>query len=91
MLTTKYKYTEEGEERVKSFIKDCERQRQNIIDLKLDEIGSVKLPTPEDILADFEYFVDAEGEYYNYWQISENRISNYPITLVLGEDVIIEE
>lgn len=80
MLTTKYRYTEEGEKRARSFVKDCERQRQNIIDLKLDEVDSVKLPTIDDILSDFEYFVDSEGEYYNYWQISENRNSDYPIT-----------
>lgn len=90
-MLTKYKYTKEGEERVNSFIKDCEKEREHVIKMKLDEGSDVSLPTPEDILCDFELFVDADGDYWNHWQIANDTDSSYPLMLVLGEDVILSD
>lgn len=90
-MLTKYKYTKEGEEKVNSFIKDCEKEREHLVKMNLDEVTDISLPTPEDILDDFYDFVDADGEYWNHWQIANDTDSSYPLMLVLGVDVIISD
>ena len=84
-------YTEKGKEKVKTYIKELEAKRKEILDAGKDTADDTYIPTLEDILDDASYWFDEEGrEYYNSWGVTDNYNADDAICLILGEDIEIK-
>ena len=51
-----------------------------------DTADDTILPTTKDIESEIEIFIDEDGEYYNFWGVTDNCNSDYAICLKLGID-----
>lgn len=87
----KIKLTELGFKKVEFFISECKAKRKEVLDAKLDSANETVFPTIEDIVSDIKYFIDEDGEYCNFWGVTDNYNSDNPLCLVLGEDFIYEK
>lgn len=92
----KYVLTENGKENVRSYIRELEAKRKEILDAGKDTADETSLPTEEDILSDVELtgisWDDPDGPcYYNGWGVTDNYEADAPICLKLGRDLIIED
>ena len=81
-----YKLTEHGIKECEGFIAECIAKRKEIIDAGIDTADDTILPTTKDIESEIEIFVDEDGEYYNFWGVTDNCNSDYAICLKLGID-----
>ena len=83
-----YILTEEGKEKVAWFINECAAKRKEILDAGLDTADDTNLPTEEAIVSDLNYGVgiDADGDYYNMWGVTDNYSSDAPCCLEVGID-----
>ena len=92
----KYVLTENGKENVRSYIRELEAKRKEILDAGKDTADETSLPTEEDILSDVGFigvsWDDPDGPcYYNGWGVTDNYEADAPICLKLGRDLIIED
>lgn len=85
-----YKLTEKGIKECERFIVECEAKRKEILDAKADTADETILPTIEDIADEIEVFIDEDGEYYNFWGVTDNSNSDYAICLKFGIDFVEE-
>lgn len=84
-----YKLTNNGIEKCKNFISECKAKRKDILDAELDTAEDTILPTIADIESDVNAFgVDEDGDYFNYFGVTDTYNSDYPISLTLGVDFI---
>lgn len=83
-----YKLTEQGIEKCKKFIAECNAKRKEILDAKKDTANDTTIPTIEDIESEIQDFLDEDGEYYNCWGVTDNYDSDFPICLTLRVDFI---
>lgn len=61
------------------FIKECEAKRKEILDAGKDTADDCRIPTIDDIVSDIMYEgFDEDGEYYNYWGVTDNYDSDVP-------------
>ena len=81
-----YKLTELGIKECERFIAECIEKRKEIIDAGIDTADDTILPTTKDIESEIEIFIDEDGEYYNFWGVTDNYNSDYAICLKLGID-----
>lgn len=81
-----YKLTELGIKECERFIAECIAKRKEIIDAGIDTADDTILPTTKDIESEIEIFIDEDGEYYNFWGVTDNYNSDYAICLKLGID-----
>ena len=81
-----YKLTELGIKECERFIAECVAKRKEIIDAGIDTADDTILPTTKDIESEIEIFIDEDGEYYNFWGVTDNYNSDYAICLKLGID-----
>ena len=81
-----YKLTERGIKECERFIAECIAKRKEIIDAGIDTADNTILPTTKDIESEIEIFIDEDGEYYNFWGVTDNYNSDYAICLKLGID-----
>lgn len=88
----KYTYTPKGRLRVYHFIRECEVKRKEILDAGIDTADETDLPTAQDILDDVNTGVglDEGNEYFDSWGIT-NHYSSHPLSLVVGEDLIVTD
>lgn len=89
----KYTYylTEVGEKKIKNYIKELEAKRKEILDAKKDTADETNLPTVKDVFVDIVQFgFDEDREGYNSWGVTDNYNADYPITLTLKDDVVME-
>lgn len=92
----KYVLTEKGKENVRSYIRELEAKRKEILDAGKDTADETTIPTAEDILSDVSFmginWGDPDGPcYYNGWRVTDNHEADAPILLKLGRDLIIED
>lgn len=92
----KYVLTEKGKENVRSYIRELEAKRKEILDAGKDTADETAIPTAEDILSDVSFmginWGDPDGPcYYNGWRVTDNHEADAPILLKLGRDLIIED
>ena len=78
--------TEHGVKKCERFIAECIAKRKEIIDAGIDTADDTILPTTKDIESEIEIFIDEDGEYYNFWGVTDNYNSDYAICLKLGID-----
>ena len=84
-------YTKKGKEKVKTYIKELEAKRKEILDAGKDTADDTYIPTLEDILDDASYWFDEENrEYFNSWGVTDNYNADNAIWLTLGEDIEIK-
>lgn len=83
-------YTEKGKEKVKTYIKELEAKRKEILDAGKDTADDTYIPTLEDILDDASWFDVENGEYFNSWGVTDNYNADNAICLILGEDIEIK-
>ena len=84
-----YKLTNQGIEKCKQFIVECEAKRKEILDANKDTAEDTNIPTIEDIENDINMFgVDEDGNYFNCWGVTDNYNSDYLIGLTLEIDFI---
>lgn len=83
-----YKLTEKGIKECERFIAECNAKRKEILDAGLDTADDTEILTTEIIEQDIELFVDEDGDYYNYWGVTDNYNSDWGIGLTLGVDFI---
>ena len=81
-----YKLTERGIKECERFIAECIAKRKEIIDAGIDTADNTILPTTKDIESEIEIFIDEDGEYYNFWGVTDNCNSDYSICLKSGID-----
>ena len=81
-----YKLTELGIKECERFIAECIAKRKEIIDAGIDTADDTILPTTKDIESEIEIFIDGDGEYYNFWGVTDNYNSDYAICLKLEID-----
>ena len=81
-----YKLTALGIKECERFIAECIAKRKEIIDAGIDTADDTILPTTKDIESEIEIFIDEDGEYYNFWGVTDNYNSDYAICLKLGID-----
>lgn len=88
----KYTYTPKGRLRVYHFIRECEVKRKEILDAGIDTADETDLPTAQDILDDVNTGVglDEGNEYFDSWGITDHY-SSHPLSLVVGEDLIVTD
>ena len=86
-----YIYTPKGREKVDHFIRECEVKRKEILDAGIDTADETTLPTSQDILDDVNVGVglDFEDEYFDSTRVTDHY-SSHPISLVVGEDLVLE-
>lgn len=86
-----YKLTEKGVKVCKNFIAECHAKRKEILVAGKDTADETIIPTVEDIESDLNDFgVDMDGDYYNYWGVTDTYNSDNPICLTFGSDFIDE-
>lgn len=84
-----YKLTDQGIDKCKKFIAECEAKRKEILDAGKDTAEDTNLPTIEVIECDInQCVIDEDGDYFNGWGITDNYSSDYPLGLTLGIDFI---
>jgi hypothetical protein len=84
-----YKLTEQGIKKCKQFIAECEAKRKEIIDAGKDTADDTNIPDVETIESDINTcIVDDDGDYFNYWGVTDHYNSDSPIGLTLGIDFI---
>lgn len=84
-------YTKKGKEKAKTYIKELEAKRKEILEAGKDTADNTYIPTPEDILDDASYWLDEESEeYFNIWGVTDNYDTDDIICLKLGEDIEIK-
>lgn len=78
---------ENGIEIVKTYIRECEAKRKEILDAGLDNGNITTVPTIDDILNDVvsEGF-DADGYYCGTFGVTNSYDSDYPLTLNKATD-----
>lgn len=81
-----YKLTGFGIKKCEVYISECKAKRKEIMDTGIDTADSTNIPTIDDIESDINYFIDEEGEYYNYWGVTDNYDSDFPLCLKLNVD-----
>ena len=88
----KYTYTPTGRWKACHFIHGCEAKRKEILDAGIDTADETELPTAQDILDDVNTGVglDEENEYFDSWGITDHY-SSHPLSLVVGEDLILTD
>ena len=76
-----FRLTNKGLKNVRAFLTECEAKRKEILDAKKDTAGDTTIPSVEDILSDINcgVGVDADGEYYNSWGVTDNYESDRPL------------
>lgn len=84
-----FRLTNKGLKNVRAFLTECEAKRKEILDAKKDTAGDTTIPSVEDILSDINcgVGVDADGEYYNSWGVTDNYESDRPLGLSVGVDL----
>lgn len=84
-----FRLTNKGLKNVRAFLTECEAKRKEILDAKKDTAGDTKIPSVEDILSDINcgVGVDADGDYYNSWGVTDNYESDRPLGLSVGVDL----
>ncbi len=83
-----YKLTKHGKEVVEDFIKSCNEEKEKILNVGLDTSHEEYIPTIEDIEDDIGVFIDKDGDYYNYWGITDNYNSSNMLCLKENVDFI---
>ena len=78
--------TQNGKEEVQRYIRECEAKRKEIIDAGIDTANETELPTESDIISDIDEFVDADGDYYNCWGVTDNHNADNNLCLQDGID-----
>lgn len=73
---TQIQLTAEGRRKCEAFLCKCQAQRKEILDAGKDTADNTVLPSIEDIEADILDFLDANGDYYNCWGITNNYDSD---------------
>lgn len=88
----KYTYTLTGRWKACHFIYECKAKRKEILDAGIDTADETELPTAQDILDDVNAGVglDEENEYFDSFGITDHY-SSYPLSLVVGEDLILTD
>jgi hypothetical protein len=87
-----YILTKSGENKIEQFIAECTEKRKEILDSKLDTADNTDLPTKEDIMDDLDFMgIDSDGEYYNYFGVTDFYDSDRPISLTLDVDFVMKE
>lgn len=82
-----YKLTEQGIKKCKRFITECNAKRKEILDARKDTADDTQIPTIEDIESEINYFgYDEDGDYYNFYGVTDNYNSDYPLSLRIGID-----
>lgn len=76
-----------GKSKVDDFIKHCRDKRDWLTSNCIDSADDTVLPSYNDIVSDIETFAE-NGEYCNYWAISDNENSDYPLIMVAGRDFV---
>lgn len=84
-----FRLTKTGLNNVRAFLMECEAKRKELLDAKMDTADDTKIPSVEDILSDINYGVgiDADGEYYNGWDVTDKYNSTHPLSLSVGTDL----
>lgn len=77
--------TENGETKVRQYIKELEAHRKEILDAGRDTAEDTHLPTEDDIIEDIEDLIDDEGTYWNGWGVTD-MYDHEPLFLQYGED-----
>lgn len=89
-----WKLTKEGKMIVSSYIKDMKAKRKEILDARKDTADDTFLPDEEYIVTDLNYSVDLDEPegfvYSSSWGVTDNYEADGPITLVLGQDFVID-
>lgn len=83
-----YKLTKHGIKECEKFIAECVAKRKEILDAEIDTADDTFLPTIKDIEDEIEVFIDDDGEYYNFWGVTDNCNSDYAIALKIGIDFV---
>lgn len=88
----KYTYTPKGRWKACHFIRECEVKRKEILDAGIDTADETELPTAQDILDDVNTGVglDEGNEYFDSWGITDHY-SSHPLSLFVGEDIILTD
>lgn len=84
-----FRLTNKGLDKVRAFLTECEAKRKEILDAKKDTADDTEIPSVEDILSDINCGVgiDADGEYYNNWGVTDNCESDHPLSLSVNTDL----
>lgn len=70
----------------KRFIEECAAKRKEILDAGKDTADDCNIPTMDDIVSDIIFEgVDEDGEYYNYWGVTDNYDSDVPFGCRISE------
>lgn len=84
-----YKLTEKGIKVCENYIAECNAKRKEILDAGKDTADETNIPTIEDIESDVNAFgVDADGDYFNFYGVTDAYESDNPIGLTLGIHIV---
>ena len=75
--------TDLGKQEVKTYIREAEAKRKEILDAGMDLADETQLPKEDDILMDIEHF-EEDNEYCNSWGVTNNYNADYPLYLKRG-------
>lgn len=78
--------TAKGREIIDTYIQELRAKRKEILDAGKDTADDTTLPNVYDIICDIEQFMDADGDYYNNWGVTDNYDSDYPLQLSINKD-----
>lgn len=86
----KYVLTEKGICVIENFIAECKAKRKEILDAGIDTADLTSLPTDEDILFVLNngIDIDEDGNYYDFWGVTDNYNSDNPLWLEVGIDFL---
>lgn len=85
-----YVLTEVGKRAVSDFITKCAKKQKELLDAGRDTAEETTLPDEAAILSDLNCGVgiDADGDYFNGWSVTDHYDSDTVLGLHLGTDFI---
>ena len=84
-----YKLTEKGIKVCEHYIAECNAKRKEILDAGKDTADEINIPTIEDIESDVNALgIDADGDYFNFYGVTDACQSDNPIGLTLGIHIV---
>ena len=84
-----YLLTKIGVKECKRYIRELEAKRKEILDAGIDTADNTNIPSVQDIEADISFIgVDEDGDYYNYFGVTDNYDADCSIILREGKDFV---